>query len=75
MEAAQARLSLHLSKYHIVGNHMSRSLCLYMLPVLVILFWHSKREEDQLSSSILHVTVENLDGINVNWGTRLFFIT
>ena len=22
-EAAQARLSLHLSKYHIVGNHMS----------------------------------------------------
>ena len=23
-EAAQARLSLHLSKYHIVGNHMSR---------------------------------------------------
>ena len=24
MEAAQALLSLHLSKYHIVGNHMSR---------------------------------------------------
>ena len=24
METAQARLSLHLSKYHIVGNHMSR---------------------------------------------------
>ena len=24
MEAAQARLSLHLSKCHIVGNHMSR---------------------------------------------------
>ena len=23
MEAAQARLSLHLSKCHIVGNHMS----------------------------------------------------
>ena len=23
-EAAQARLSLHISKYHIVGNHMSR---------------------------------------------------
>ena len=23
-EAAQARLSLHLSKCHIVGNHMSR---------------------------------------------------
>ena len=23
-EAARARLSLHLSKYHIVGNHMSR---------------------------------------------------
>ena len=23
-EAAQARLSLHLSKYHIAGNHMSR---------------------------------------------------
>ena len=27
-EAAQARLSLHLSKCHIVGNHMSR-LILY----------------------------------------------
>ena len=27
-EAAQARLSLHLSKCHIVGNHMSR-LSLY----------------------------------------------
>ena len=24
MEAAQARLSVHLSKCHIVGNHMSR---------------------------------------------------
>ena len=24
MEAVQACLSLHLSKYHIVGNHMSR---------------------------------------------------
>ena len=24
MEAAQARLSLHMSKCHIVGNHMSR---------------------------------------------------
>ena len=24
MEAAQARLSLHLSKYHIFGNHVSR---------------------------------------------------
>ena len=24
MEAAQAHLSLHLSKCHIVGNHMSR---------------------------------------------------
>ena len=23
-DPAQARLSLHLSKYHIVGNHMSR---------------------------------------------------
>ena len=27
MEAAQARLSLHLSEYHIVGNHMSRLIC------------------------------------------------
>ena len=26
-EAAQARLSLHLSKCHIVGNHMSRLIC------------------------------------------------
>ena len=24
MEAEQPRLSLHMSKYHIVGNHMSR---------------------------------------------------
>ena len=23
-EAAQARLNLHMSKYHIVGNHVSR---------------------------------------------------
>ena len=27
MEAAQARLSLHLSKYHIVGNHVSWLIC------------------------------------------------
>ena len=27
--AGQARLSLHLSKYHIVGNHMSRLICLF----------------------------------------------
>ena len=27
MEAAQACLSLHLSKCHIVGNHMSRLIC------------------------------------------------
>ena len=26
-KAAQARLSLHLSKYHIVGNHMSQLIC------------------------------------------------
>ena len=26
-EAAQARLSLHLSKCHIVGNHISRLIC------------------------------------------------
>ena len=26
-EVAQARLSLHMSKYHIVGNHMSRLIC------------------------------------------------
>ena len=26
--AAQARLSLHLSKCHIVGSHMSRLICL-----------------------------------------------
>ena len=26
--AAQAGLSLHLSKCHIVGNHMSRLICL-----------------------------------------------
>ena len=28
-EAAQACLSLHLSKCHIVGNHMSRLICSY----------------------------------------------
>ena len=28
MEAAQARLSLHLLKCHIVGNHMSRLIWL-----------------------------------------------
>ena len=28
-EAVQARLSLHLSKCHIVGNHMSRLICVY----------------------------------------------
>ena len=27
MEAAQAHLSQHLSKYHIVGNHVSRHMC------------------------------------------------
>ena len=26
-ESAQARLSLHLSKCHIVGNHISRLIC------------------------------------------------
>ena len=32
-EVTQARLSLHLSKRHIVGNHMSRSFnkCYYAL--------------------------------------------
>ena len=30
MEAAEARLSLHLSKCHIVGNHMSQlKFCLF----------------------------------------------
>ena len=33
MEAAQASLSLHLSKCHIVGNHMSR-----LISVLVKVF-------------------------------------
>ena len=31
MEAAQARLSLHLSKYHIVGNHMSQLILIYQI--------------------------------------------
>ena len=31
MEAAQARLSLHLSKCHNVGNHMSRLLYKYLI--------------------------------------------
>ena len=33
-EVAQARLSLHVSKYHFVGNHMSRLIyywCTYQL--------------------------------------------
>ena len=29
-EAAQARLSLHLSKCHIVGNRVSRLICFYL---------------------------------------------
>ena len=29
--AAQAGLSLHLSKHHIVGNHMSRPKCIYFM--------------------------------------------
>ena len=29
-EAAQARLSLHLSKCHIVGNHMLRLICFFI---------------------------------------------
>ena len=36
MEAAQARLSLHLSKYHIVGNHMSWLMYLSLRPKLLI---------------------------------------
>ena len=28
-EAEQARLSLHMSKCHIVGNHVSRLVCLF----------------------------------------------
>ena len=31
MEAAQARLSLHLPKYHIVGNHMCGSIITVLL--------------------------------------------
>ena len=27
--ATEARLSLHLSKCHIVGNHMSRLICMF----------------------------------------------
>ena len=30
-EAAQARLSLVMSKYHIVGNHMSRLMCVMLV--------------------------------------------
>ena len=30
-EATPARLSLHLSKYHFVGNHMPRLKCEYIL--------------------------------------------
>ena len=29
-QTAQTCLSLHFSKYHIVGNHMPRSKCLYI---------------------------------------------
>ena len=33
MEAAQASLSLHLSKCHIVGNHMSQLICRFVVSV------------------------------------------
>ena len=39
-EAAQARLSLHLSKCHIIGNHMSRLKCCQTLN-------HHMRQEDR----------------------------
>ena len=35
-EAAQARLSLHLSKCQIVGNHVSRLNCLLKYPLLIL---------------------------------------
>ena len=39
MEAAYARLGLHLSKCHIVGNHMSRLKCnKHSLPVCVSVY-------------------------------------
>ena len=41
MEAAQARLSPHLSKCHIVGNHMSRLI--YQYHSLVCRLGHKKR--------------------------------
>ena len=34
---AQARLSLHLSKCHIVGNHMSRLILIKLTSVIVSL--------------------------------------
>ena len=36
-EAAQARLSIHLSNCHIVGNHMSGLISVYLCFLLLLL--------------------------------------
>ena len=53
MEAAQAHLSLHLSKCHIVGNHVSRLKC-------VIKGMHCNCFYDHLFLQVLNVVKEQI---------------
>ena len=41
--SAEARPSLHLSKYQIVGNHMPRLIC-----IMYMCQWHSLKCEDAI---------------------------
>ena len=43
-QSAQARLSLHLSKCHIVGNHMSQRKCICCLVRNGIKFFFYKKD-------------------------------
>ena len=45
LKAAQARLSLHLPKCHIVGNHMSRLKYIYFMLQPADAFGHFDRDK------------------------------
>ena len=54
--AAQARLSLHLSKCHTVGNHMSRLICSSILFVVALLsYFYISFNELFYSLQLYHV--------------------
>ena len=61
-ESAQARLSLHLSKCHIVGNHMSQ-LILFLQDADGTMFYPDMKRHEQTFSYLIvdplkrHVTV------------------